>query len=140
MDNETAFFKPANLNKTYVSYDGKNLSVGDTVYQISFIEGTYQPVLFTYKIMDLVQDGRIRIRGEKLVGSMNNVREDIVKPTTVHTNASLLLEEWLSRYIFKYEEEIPKVIEGLKNLILSVNPDYRPDKIEVGKGLSAEEI
>lgn len=136
-----AFFKPANVNKTYVSYDGKNLSVGDTVYQISFIEGTHQPVLFTYKIMDLIQDGRIRIRGEKMVGSMNNIREDTVKPSTVHTSSLLLLEEWLSRYTFKYQEEIPKVIEGLKNLILTVNPDYRPDKIEVGKGLlPTEEI
>ena len=128
-------FIPAANNHEYKSYDGKRVNIGDKVYQISFVEGTYTPVLFEFEVRQLLNDGRVT-----LVGKFNNVTKDVqVHPRNVHTNAMELLEYWLYTISHKLLVELPETKVGLENEIKKIKPDYDFTKIQIGELKSGDE-
>jgi len=129
----------AKNHMVYRSYNGQSLKVGDPVYQISFIQGSYTPILLLFHIIELIQDGRIKIKGEIQVGNTKNIGEQIIFPNQVHTDPLALLEHWLGILLHKANIELPTQLNGLKRLISEINPNYDFDKVVVGEGLQEEQ-
>lgn len=133
-------FIPAQKNHLYLSYNGSPLTIGETVYQITFIEGTSIPLLIKFTVEDRVNDGRVKITGSTQNGNFTNTITTVVAPNTLHTNPKVLLETWWVNTKHQLEIELPAKIQGLEKLLKELDINWNPEKIEVGTGLTEMEI
>lgn len=131
-------FVPAKQSHDYQSSNGVMLRLGDEVYQITFIEGTNKPVLFKFTIIELLSDGRIKIKGSLQIDATTNVVEHVVRPNNVHTNPKELLLHWLAIAKHQFEIELPERISGLETLIRDLDPEYVSTNLQIGHGLNPE--
>lgn len=112
-------FVAAKRSIDYKSYNGQFLRTGDVVYQIK--DDIQKPSLVKYKIVDCLQDGRIRITHE----SNGNSTTISVNPAIVHTDAQALLEHWLAIAKQSYEIDLPTRIQNLESALKTINPNWQ---------------
>ena len=97
------------------SFNGENISIGQTVYQI-FEKGlTLQ--LMRGKVIEIKDNGILKLIQVSKSGNLTTKNEWDTPSSKVHTNALVLLESWLQG---KYEEahyKLPAHIQQLHKYI-----------------------
>lgn len=135
VNHDTKFVEGTNFN-TYKSFNDEPLSVGQIVYQMSNLEGTYTPILREFTITELLRDGRIKIEGSILINNTMNKNTLQVHPSNVHTDAKELVKYYLANLKHKMQVEYVHYHNGLIKIMLELDPHYDTDNLIVGEGIT----
>lgn len=117
----------------YLSFDNKELKVGQEAYQITTVDNSYKLILKKVKIVDLISDGRIRIVSNIRINNVDYNTDTLVDSNQVCVNAQILVQDWLIKIRQKKNIEIPAIEQSLIDIWKEnwPNDDY---DIVVGEG------
>ena len=114
--NKSTFINAVQANKSLTA-DGKEIILGDTVYQLSKIEGTNRLILKEFNVQSKLSDGRIAVHSEQMLGTTKNTLNLKVAPNTLYKDPVALVMGVLTDVIYKQEIELPQTRKSLEEIL-----------------------
>jgi len=123
----------------YTSYDGVELKTGQPVFQMAPIEGQNKVFLRKFQIVDLLGDGRIRIKSNHNINGVEHVLDIMVNANQVCVDEKFLVKDWINSVKYKKDVELVELEKCLYEIWFKNWPNELYD-VSVGEGIQDIEI